>query len=173
MSRAEITSFPRNVHPARFMDEVNLAGALIGMSPVPAGASVSDAAKQFMQQLQNQLPTKFQSIYGIALPPQNQDGGFVSPIDKMQAGDAPPCVVDQVKMDFSNWNLPTTTDIATRLATTLSTDLVLHDGAAGFAQGTLEVTANENIIWMVGYGAFTTQQNQLGAVYVFGATLQF
>jgi hypothetical protein len=173
MSRAEMMSFPRSVHPGLFLNEVNSAGALIGMPPVSAGLSISDAAKQFMLQLQNQLPTKFQNIYGLTLPAQNQDSGYLAPIEGLHPGDAPQCIVDQVKMDFSNWNLPTTTDIATRIASTLTMDLSIHDGAAGFAQGTLEVTANENIIWMVGYGAFTTAQNQLGAVYVFGATLQF
>jgi hypothetical protein len=173
MSRTDAASFPGSVHPALFLRQAERASALIGMSFAPVPSAVSDPAQQFMQQLENQLPAKFQSIFGVSLPAQNRDSGYFAPIDNVHPGDSPQCVVDQVKMDFSNWNLPTTTDIATRMARTITGELSFQHGAAGFAQGTLQVTANESILWMVGYGAFTTNQNTLGAVYVFGAALQF
>jgi hypothetical protein len=172
MSRSEVVSLPRHTHPAAFA-EINMAAMAVGMPAIAPEVPITQAAQQLMQHMQSQLPTKFQGVFGVPLPAQNQDNGYVGPIEDLQPGDSPPCVVDQVKMDFSNWGLPITTDIATRIASTMTRELSVQGGAAGFQQGTLQVTSNENIIWMVGYGAFTITQNELGAVYVFGAALQF
>jgi hypothetical protein len=173
MSQSSSDTFITVVNQQTFIDEVNAGGGSIGMGPISPGTPISDAAQKFNQYLQAQLVTKFNAVYGVALPAQNQDNGYMGPIQNLNPGDAPQCVVDQVSADFSNWNLPGTTDISTRIARAVTRELSTQGGTAGFAQGTLEVTSNENILWMAGYGVFSIQQNQLGAVYVFGATLQF
>jgi hypothetical protein len=173
MSQSSSTTIINVVNQNTFIDEVNAAGGSIGMGPVAPGTPISTAAQQFNAHLQSQLVTKFNTVFSVALPGENQDNGYMGPIQNLNPGDAPQCVVDQVNMDFSNWNLPTTTDIAKRIASTISRELSTQGGTAGFASGTLQVTSNESVIWMAGYGVFSIQQNQLGCVYVFGGTLQF
>jgi hypothetical protein len=173
MAQSSSTTIIQVVNQDTFINEVNSCGGSIGMGPIALGTSISDAAATFNQHLQQKLVTQFNSVYGVALPGQNQDNGYMGPIANLQPGDAPLCVVNQVTADFSNWNLPGTTDIATRIAEAITQELSTQGGVAGFTQGTLEVSSNENIIWMAGYGVFSIQQSQLGAVYVFGAALQF
>jgi hypothetical protein len=156
-----------------FINQVNSAGQTTGMGPVATGTPIAKAAQQYSQSLQTTLSTKFNTVFGIPLPAQNVDNGYMGPIEADQPGVPPQCVIDQVTQDFSNWGLPTNTKTATVIAKTIAGELVYQGGVTNFTQGTLQVTSNESIVWMAGYGVFDIQQDQHGAVYCFGAALQF
>lgn len=174
MSRSSSTTIVQVVQNQNiFINQVNNAGGSIGMGPVAPGTAISTAAQQYSTFLQQKLGTSFQTVFSTALPSENQDNGYMGPIQALDPHNPPQCVIDQVNQDMSNWNLPMTTDIAQRIASTIVLHLSTEGGASNFASGTLQVTSNESICWMAYYGTFDIEQNEQGAVYAFGAALQF
>lgn len=171
MSQSSSTTIVNVVSQDVFINEVNGAGGSIGLSPVEPGTPISQAAQEYNKALVAKLGASFQAVFGVPLPAENQDNGYMGPIANLNPGDVPPCVVDQVNQDFSNWSLPTTTDIGPRIASTITQHLANQGGVTNFASGTLQVASNEVVQWMAYYGTFSIAQGQLGAVYAFGAAL--
>jgi hypothetical protein len=176
MSRSDSTTIVNVVNTNIFINEVNNAGQNIGMGPVSPTASIDKAAQQYNAALQAKLLTSYNAVFGSALPGENQDNGYMGPIQNLVPGDAPQCVVDQVNQDFSVWGLPGSTDIGTVIAKSITLHLANQGGVTNFASGSLQVTSNETIAWMAYFGTFSIEageQSELGAVYAFGAALQF
>lgn len=172
MSQSASTTIVNVVNQDIFIGQVNGVGPSLGLSPVIPGTPISQVAQDYTNALMKKLASSFSAVFGMDLPEENQDHGYMGPIGNLQPGVAPPCVVDQVNQDFSNWSLPMTTDIGTRIARTITQHLALQGGVTNFASGTLQVSSNESVLWMAYYGTFSITQDELGAVYAFGAALK-
>lgn len=154
-----------------FIGEVNSAGEAVGMGPVAPGTSIEKAAQTYLTSLQSKLVTAFQASFNEALPPLNQDSGYMGPIANLDPGSPPQCVVSQVNQDLSDWGLPLTTDLATRLASAITLHVATSGGTTASTGGMLQVSSNETIGWMAYFGTFSIEQDQQGVVYTFGAAL--
>lgn len=173
MSHSSSNTIVNVVNQNVFINEVNAAAPGAGMGPVAPGTPIEKAAQQYNAALVAKLGTTFAAVFGSPLSAENQDNGYMGPIANLNPGDAPQCVVDQVNMDFQQWGLPGTTDVATTIARSITLHLANQGGVTNYTSGTLQVTSNESIAWMAYYGTFSIEQGELGAVYAFGAALQF
>lgn len=157
------------------VSQLNNAGQSVGMQPVSENTPVTQAAQQFEQSLMSTLTTTqwAKEFPNVTLPATNTDNGYMGPFTSDIVGTAPQCIVTQVGQDFSNWGLPTNTTLPTTIATTVANELVFQGGVQNFIGGTFQVSSNENICWLAGYGSFDVTQSELGVVWVFAAALSF
>jgi hypothetical protein len=129
-----------------------------------------NALKQMRQLLSAQWGTTFA---GITLPPSNSDGGYFGPWSATLAGQAVPCVVQQVQGDFTAWGLPLAQDtVPSTIAQQVTQEIVSQGGQAGFTSGTFQLTSSESVYWLAGYMTVSISQNENGILYVFAATAQ-
>jgi len=155
-----------------YIDQLNEMGKSGGMTPIPAGTPVTQAAQQFSQFLQGELTKKWKTQFP-SNDPAGSDNGYMEPLTANIPGTAPKCVVDQITNDLDAWELPTSSEAATKIAKMITGELSAQGGVLGFQQGRTQVTSNETILWMVGYGSFDVTQTEQGVVYVFSAALQY
>lgn len=156
-----------------FVEQMNTVITQSGLQPLPAGTTADDAADKALALVRTKTQTQFATDFaGTALPPSNIDGGFMQPYSANVAGTAPQCVLDQVTMDLTNWNLPLTNDIPTAIAKTITSELSFQAGDLGFSSGTVELGPLETVLWVAGYVEYDVTQTTKGVVYAFTAAMQ-
>jgi hypothetical protein len=156
-----------------YIDSCNAARQANGLTPLPAGTSVSNATKAMATALIAQVTKEWTNVYPSVSLGANTDFGFVYPTSELKPGIAIPCVVNQINMDFKNWSLPGTTDTATDITKTITEELSIQVGLMGTAHGSVQVNSNETIDWMAGYASVNISQGVGGYLYVFGSALEF
>jgi len=151
-----------------FVTQMNSAGSLTGMAPLPPGTSVATAAQSYEQSLMKTLTAQFATQFPNATI-SGTDNGYMGPLSAVQPGQAPPCVVTQVNEDLGQWNMPTTSTIGTTIATAIARGIVDQGGVTNFAHGIVQINSNEIVVWMAGYCVYNVTQNEQGVIYLFMA----
>ena len=141
-----------------------------GMSPIPVGTNILDAALKFENFLMSQLLNQFDNLYKISLEGKT-DNGYLIGLETSQIKKSPPdFFVTQIANDLKNWNLPCNQEIANNIAANIINHALIQAGVKNFLHGCI-VTEEEKFAWMAGYGIVAVTNSNLGIVYVFGAAL--
>ena len=78
------------------------------------------------------------------------------------------CVIDQLQLDFKNWNVSTDRSLAEDMSRTLQEEIQVKLGEAGVSYGEKNLGPNEILIWTMSYGLFPITQSSNGLIYAFG-----
>ena len=153
-----------------YLNSVNAALKVHGLKPIKAGDPVPVITQHALTQMKALLVTKFATTFpSDKLPASNTDGGYMGPLSAVAAGGTPPCAVNQIAADFSNWGI-SLSGVPSIIAKQVTQEIVSQGGQAGFASGTHQVTTSESIYWMCGYLTVNITQTEQGILYVFAAT---
>jgi len=156
-----------------YINSCNAARKADGLSPIPEGTSVSKATQSMKTALMGKVKTAWANQFPGTTLSNQEDFGFVSPASALVAGSAPKCVVQQIQLDFKNWQLPLTTNTPTDITQTITQELSSQGGLLSTAFGSVQVNSNETINWMVGYARVNISGDVSGYLYVFAAALDF
>ncbi|MEM9556843.1 MAG: hypothetical protein AAGC60_21465 [Acidobacteriota bacterium] len=154
-----------------YINSVNAARKKAGLQPLPPGTTVSKAT----QQLEKMLVNLVNKDWGTQYPDVESAGsdfGFMYPTSELEPGQAPRCVVQQLALDFRNWQLPGTGGTARQIAQTITEELSAQGGVLGTQHGATSINSNEQIDWLVGYASVNISDDTNGYVYVFQAGLE-
>ena len=114
----------------------------------PLSPSATD--KTFEKALKEALTTQWPNVFPHKTLPAGQTAfGYCGPYSKAEAHELPPSVVNQIKQDFKNWEIPVDTKVATQIAQTIVTDLVATGGQAILSDGKTASGPNVEIYWLV------------------------
>jgi hypothetical protein len=133
--------------------------------------TVQEESNNTLNDLANSVRDGFKKQYPKVTP--STDRGIIQP----STGDGS-CVVEQIKRDLTNWNLPSDETVAKQIVDTIRGNSDLTVGLFGFQHGIHYVNANQSIVWVCTYGTIETMpasgsQNSVNAIfYAFGAGLQ-
>lgn len=140
-----------------------------GLGQLPAGITPDDAVGSLQQAevaaMQKNWPAKFLPFDGSQV-----DKGIMGPWTENVAGTAPPCLVAQIKQDFSSWELPG--DMSTINAMAMQITQEIASGSGGRSGGQFYGKHNigaETIYWSVGYaaGVIADTPQETGIIYAF------
>lgn len=143
-----------------------------GLGPIPAGttadAAVATIQTAFATKLRNNWPSNWP-----AYVTSQQDQGIMGPWSANLAGTAPPCLVQQITMDFNNWELPVDTSTINDMASQITEEISANGGTTGTFTGRTRIGGAETIYWGVafGTGAIADNPEEMGIIYVFSAQL--
>lgn len=165
------TTIVQNTNVRVFIKSANAIIVNAGGSALGPVTSLSAAAKALEKALKAELPTSFKAAHGDDLPAMNMSFGYFSPFDKMKQGDVPATVVTQINQDLTNWQVPTTNNVAQQIAKTITTNLVSTAGQATVLSGTTAQGPNESVDWTCIAGSVPVDAaGTIGIAYVWGAT---
>ena len=153
--------------PIALAGEVALAEEVM----TPSG-NVPSLTQEYAEKLASLFRIRWQENNTNVPLGANTDQGLFGPLSELTPGASPEFVVKQIDRDFSNWGLPTNTNVATTIASTITGNIVDQGGITNFSNGIVQVGNTQKLLWQAGYGAFNITQSELGVVYVFGAALQ-
>lgn len=158
-----------------YLESVNGAMQnLDGPGNLPAGTPVPVITQKALGQMRDLLTAKWPTLFpGVALPASNNDSGYFGPWTAVVAGNAVPCVVQQIQGDFSAWGLPLDGDtVPSTITEQVTQHISSQGGQAGFTSGTFQLTSSESLYWAAGYATVAISQNENGVLYVFAANAQ-
>jgi hypothetical protein len=144
----------------------------LGLGPIPPGTPVDAAVKTLEAALFKLLAASWPSTYPTY--PSVQDSGVMGPWNSNAPGTAPPCVTQQMTLDFQSWGLPVDENAITLMAEEITQQISNNGGQAGTFYGQTRVGASETMYWAVGFatGAIVDgPPEELGIIYTFVATL--
>lgn len=163
-SNNNITIYYNSVNSG--LQSLDVPGNLEPGTPVPV------ITQKALSAMRAKLATEWTTTFpNVTLAPSNSDGGYFGPWTAVLAGQAVPCVVQQVTGDFTAWGLPLASDsVPSTIAKQVTQEIVSQGGQAGFTSGTFQLTSSESIYWLAGYMTVAISQNENGILYVFSAT---
>jgi hypothetical protein len=144
----------------------------LGLGPIPAGtladAAVATVEKQLFKNLQASWPASAPTY-----DPTQQDSGIMGPWSGNVAGTAPPCVVQQITLDFNSWALPNDQNAITSMAEEITQQIQNNGGLSGQFYGKTRVGGSMTLYWAVGFGtgAIADNPEELGIIFVYSAAL--
>lgn len=128
----------------------------------PLSPSATD--KTFEKALKEALTTQWPNVFPHKTLPAGQISfGYFGPYSQAKHQELPSCVVDQIKIDFTGWEIPVDTKVATQIAQTIVTNLVANGGQAILLDGKTASGPNVEIYWLVLAGL----GNSTDVVYTF------
>jgi hypothetical protein len=144
----------------------------LGLGPVPPGTTADLACTTIETQLKKNLVTNWNPA-APPLDPTQVDTAIMQPYTAVVAGTAPPCVVQQLNLDFSNWALPVVNTLFTSIAMEITMGIVNQGGLTGGFSGKTVIAGSEVIYWSVAYTTAVVIDNPstVGVIYAFGAVL--
>jgi hypothetical protein len=144
-----------------------------GMGTIPANMAIPRAIANLMTtqvtDIQNGWPasfpafTSFQSDSGIMGPYTSSAGPVI----------APPCVVQQITVDFQSWNLPLDNTAINQMAKQMVNELVSRGGFVSTSYGITPIGTNQNLYWGVSLITQIINNTTMeeGVIYGFAAVL--
>jgi hypothetical protein len=141
------------------------------MKQLPVGTPFSVYAQKALAAMATKFADQWTTLYPNVPYEHDRDEGAMQPYDSKTAGTTPQCIVDQVKLDLEQWNLPTNNKLATQIARAVVQQLGFHAGMKAPTHGRLQINANQMIYWLAVFQEYDVTQTTLGALYVFGAAL--
>jgi hypothetical protein len=148
------------------VSQINILGS---QTPGWVNLTPDQADKDLEKALVNAFAAKWLAAYpSVLLPGGNQEFGYMGPYSALQGNTIPPCVVQQITTDFSNWNICTESGVAQKITQTIIANLVSSGGQAMAMSGQTFCGPNTKILWLVLAGLGNTTD----VVYVFGGVEQ-
>ncbi len=155
-----------------YVKQTNLIGEQVGMKPLSAPSTVSQAAQSFEKAVIPLITAQWAKDYpNTPLPDGNIDFGYFGPWSSLKPGKVPQDVLNQVNTDLQNWQIPTGAGAAAQIAKTTTQMVYSHGGQAALNRGVTQAGANESIDWMLLSGQVYITETELGVCYVFAAAL--
>jgi hypothetical protein len=142
----------------------------LGLGPIPAGTTADAAVTAVEKVLFKNLQTGWPST-AAPYDPTQQDSGIMGPWSDNVAGTAPPCVVQQVTLDFNSWGLPNDPPTISAIGSEITQQISDNGGLTGVFYGKQRLGGSETIYWGVGFatGVIVDSPEEFGIIYVFAA----
>lgn len=136
-------------------------------------SNVPQAVQTVLKQAKGAATTTFTQQYP-GVTPAGVDAGCVT--NYTPSGGNLQNVVQQMAIDFNNWNLPVAPSAIGDMAETIAEEMSAQLGIAGTAYGAYYLNENQMIDWAVAYGEFVLSSPQNGEdnnglIYAFTAAL--
>jgi len=144
----------------------------LGLGPIAPGTR-ADVAVATVEKV---LFKKLKASWPASAPqydPTQQDSGIMGPWSQNVAGTAPPCVVQQITIDFNNWSLPNDQAAISSMAQEITQQIQNNGGLSGSFYGKTRLGGSETLYWAVGFGTGVIVDNpeEMGVIFVYTAAL--
>jgi len=130
-------------------------------------SDIKTAIKTAMTAAQQKAHSFFTQRWS-SIAPAGVDSGVVQ--DYVQGGNVQ-CVIDQMKIDFQDWEIDADSKARKIMARTIAEEIKAKMGVPGASHGIHSINMNQQINWTVTYGIFALGDDKQGLVYGFAAAL--
>lgn len=167
MAQVNVTNITVNVN--NFQSTYNN----LGLGPIPAGTTVSDAVSKIQSVLSGLLVKQWPASFPSNDAAQ-EDSAIMAPWSANVPGSAPDCVTQAIGLDFKNWDLPSDNGTITSMAQEITQQISNHGGEKGTFYGQTKI-ASSRIYWGVAFASSIVVDNpeELGIIYAFTAVVAY